>query len=421
MKYSKILALLLTFVLLLQLISFVALADDFRDDTINKIELLYQAYETFIQYADDNGISYDYGFEAFQKEYLALEYADVDDYLEDLYVQFVPEPDKKEKLQGTNIDDGADIEKSSNVTELELQQAYETFIQFADSSGIPYVFDFESFKNEYWALEYANLDEYLEDLYAYFVSTSDDEENIQGINIDDGSDFQKSGNYRPDLGYSDEIFQAYEELIVCMEEHNLPIELSLEAFVEGFEASDFSSIEDYYIFLYAEIINNLNFSERSSDNPDTSRWIGSRYYYNIGLTLKHAPNYRNYYICEYAQVGDIIFEAEGSGGVQGHAAIVEGKFYSNTYGYYIRLIEVIDDGTCYGLLDATRADEKVALVYRVKNASLQQKNAAVAFCKSQIGKPWGLILNVMVVLAENRVLCHGISLFGVQKFYISTI
>lgn len=91
------------------------------------------------------------------------------------------------------------------------------------------------------------------------------------------------------------------------------------------------------------------------------------------------------------QKGDIVYEAYGGYGVTGHIAIVEGKYYSAAKKqYYVRLIEAIDIGVCRGVLVDQRVLDKDVTVYRVTNATNAQRNAAVAFCQSQLGKDYKL-------------------------------
>lgn len=87
--------------------------------------------------------------------------------------------------------------------------------------------------------------------------------------------------------------------------------------------------------------------------------------------------------------GDIVYEAQGGLGVTGHIAIVEGKYYSaEKKQYYVRLIEAIQQGVCRSVLVDQRVVDKTVTVYRVTGASNAQKNAAVSFCRSQLGKKY---------------------------------
>lgn len=89
--------------------------------------------------------------------------------------------------------------------------------------------------------------------------------------------------------------------------------------------------------------------------------------------------------------GDIIFEAEGGFGITGHIAIVEGRFYdSKQKKYYYRIIEAIDQGVVRSVLDDERVDDKDVSIYRVKGSTAEQRNKAVNFCISQLGKPYFL-------------------------------
>ena len=179
-----------------------------------------------------------------------------------------------------------------------------------------------------------------------------------------------------------------------MEDSGLSVELTIEDFSDAFKTSEFNDAVKYADFLKKSLsvsknekivskdLNSLQILSSSDSSGDTE------YYYNIGTTLNVQPNYNKYAICSEVQKGDIILDLRGSGEVFGHAAIVEGHVYSSTYGYYVRLVESIDQGVCRGLLDATRVDERKSYVYRVTNATNQQKRDAVDFCIGQIGKYW---------------------------------
>lgn len=83
----------------------------------------------------------------------------------------------------------------------------------------------------------------------------------------------------------------------------------------------------------------------------------------------------------------------GSSGIFGHAAIVDGKVYDPNYGYYIRVIESGDGGVTYGLWDAKRTDDRDTYLYKVFTATPDEKAKAVEFCRTQLGKPWALNLS----------------------------
>lgn len=127
----------------------------------------------------------------------------------------------------------------------------------------------------------------------------------------------------------------------------------------------------------------LSSSSSSSDSP--------KWYYNTGLKLPKIPSYSKYNLLNVVEPGDIIYENHGGSGITGHLAIVEGIQYDSSKNKsYIRLIEAIDAGVCRSVLDNERFDEKGDTIYRVKNATDDQKLAAVTFCVNQLGKKYYL-------------------------------
>lgn len=238
----------------------------------------------------------------------------------------------------------------AEVSEEELRTAYKTFNQFAEDNSLSVSFDYDSFKEEYFTLGYSGVNAYLEALYGIFDLTSKDNDLQRVIENNDNLAYSVNlENYRDGLGYSDEILQAYEDIVAELEAENIPLDLCLEDFVYNYEMSD----KD--IFEYSkEVVNDLaknqnlpNFKEQ--DYYRVSSYSSSedeKYYYNIGSTdLKVSPNYSKYNIIQLARKGDIILDNEGSAGVFGHAGIVEGVYYSNAKKcYFVRVIESISSG-----------------------------------------------------------------------------
>ena len=130
--------------------------------------------------------------------------------------------------------------------------------------------------------------------------------------------------------------------------------------------------------------NELLSSGQGEDDEDENL-----YFYNIGDGLSQTPDYDNYNILQLAQRGDVIYDDEGSGGIYGHTAIVEGICYSVEFErYYLRLIESVTAGVCYGLLDDHRVNTRGSSLYKIYTATPSKKDAAVEFCESQLGDGW---------------------------------
>lgn len=121
--------------------------------------------------------------------------------------------------------------------------------------------------------------------------------------------------------------------------------------------------------------------------------IDDKWYYNTGESLPRRPDYTRYNLLNSVEMGDIIYEKNGFGGLTGHIAIVEGIQYDSSKNMkYVRIVEAIKSGVCRSVLDDDRVDWKDAYVYRVKDSSFDQQMAAVNFCIGQIGKKYKLDL-----------------------------
>lgn len=90
--------------------------------------------------------------------------------------------------------------------------------------------------------------------------------------------------------------------------------------------------------------------------------------------------------------GDIVYESAGGFGITGHTAIVAGSYWSSTYSqYYIRCVEAISSGVCYGILCDTRFSQQKSYLDRPTAPTTTQMKAAVAFAESQVGKSYSLL------------------------------
>lgn len=150
---------------------------------------------------------------------------------------------------------------TAEVTEEELRKAYKTFNQFTEENNLPVVFDYESFKEEYYTLGYSGVNEYLEALYGIFDLTSK-EDTSQYVSENDINDNAKPEDYREGLDYSDEILQAYEDYAVALDSENLPIELCLEDFVHDYEQSKTEDVFDFKDEVIDNYINNQDLTDQ---------------------------------------------------------------------------------------------------------------------------------------------------------------
>lgn len=120
----------------------------------------------------------------------------------------------------------------------------------------------------------------------------------------------------------------------------------------------------------------------------TSIFYTDRYYYDTGLTCPEEATYSRYKLLERVRKGDIIYEANGGGGITGHTAIVEGIYDRGDGTKYIRLIESDVIGVTRGILDDKRADDRGSYVLRAKGADQGAINRVLNFCVGQLGKPY---------------------------------
>lgn len=198
------------------------------------------------------------------------------------------------------------------------------------------------------------------------------------------------------LGYDDELLASYEELCKYTYDHKMNADISLETFSNEYIDGEYSSFDEYLQTYYRLLtIPETDILPLSSLSSDTT------WYYNTGTTLYNLPNYTKYNLLNIIQAGDIIYEDKGGSGITGHASIVQGIYYNSDYGqYYIRIIESIGyisgsgeaDGVCYSVFDDDRFDRREATILRVSAATTAQKNSAISFCASQLGKDYALDL-----------------------------
>ena len=75
--------------------------------------------------------------------------------------------------------------------------------------------------------------------------------------------------------------------------------------------------------------------------------IDDKWYYNTGESLPRRPDYTRYNLLNSVEMGDIINEKNGFGGLTGHIAIVEGIQYDSSKNMkYVRIVEAIKSGVC---------------------------------------------------------------------------
>ncbi|WDV46311.1 YiiX/YebB-like N1pC/P60 family cysteine hydrolase [Clostridiaceae bacterium M8S5] len=178
--------------------------------------------------------------------------------------------------------------------------------------------------------------------------------------------------------------KEYEEFSRFAYQKGFYNDISLEDFISGYNSDKYTDIIDYVDSQYKLLAQNGFTSDKDIINtsPGTDSW-----HYNTGTKLPQKPSYKKYKLLDKCKKGDIVYEAKGMYGIIGHSALVEGKFYDPVQGvYYIRLVEGLSYGVSRSLLDDKRLDDRKGYIYRIKNATYEQKCGAVKFCLSQLGK-----------------------------------
>lgn len=181
---------------------------------------------------------------------------------------------------------------------------------------------------------------------------------------------------------------AYKQIVYYAENNNIPLNMTFEDFVNGYEEQKYSSVQEYLDVFYSLLQPRKEIRSSSSRSSG-----GSPYYYNIGTSLPSNvhPDYSKYNLKDVVKEGDIIYENNGGFGITGHIAIVEGFYYNSEQDVtYIRLIEAIDDGVVRSLLDDTRVDEKDVTIFRVDDATSTNITDAISFCVGEIGSSYSL-------------------------------
>jgi uncharacterized protein YycO len=133
----------------------------------------------------------------------------------------------------------------------------------------------------------------------------------------------------------------------------------------------------------------------SSSSSSSSSGSGGPSEINIGTSLPYAINYSGTDLLKHVKKGDIFYDSTGADLLvmrTGHAAIVEGIFYDETYQQeYIRTIEANPSvHVARGVLSPSRFFKADNSILRVPSASSQQIDNAVSFAISQLGKKYDM-------------------------------
>ena len=232
----------------------------------------------------------------------------------------------------------------------------------------------------------------------------------------------KDETYEEYLPYDKEIIQAYDNFTDSLTKKNKTVYICLEDFAEYYKTGNVNKCFEINSEIEKSVVDTEKREKFEVQNEKEIESIKSssgsdKYYYDIGNDPSQKPVYSKYSILQVAKKGDIILDKEGSWGLTGHAAIVEGIFKSPKHGcYYVKLIEAVKPGgVCHGLLDDVRADERDSVLYKVFVASEEQKRKAVLFCYHEIGAKWGGDLSHNYQAGQHWWLCSQLVWAGYKN------
>ena len=180
---------------------------------------------------------------------------------------------------------------------------------------------------------------------------------------------------------------AYKNVMSYAASNNIDLDMTYDDFLSNYTGQPVLYYEQsYYSVLVPPAVGNTRSSSSSG---------GSTYYYNTGFSCPSQATYSKYNLLDVVKKGDVIYEANGGGGITGHIAIVDGIYTKSDGSEYIRLIEAISNdqgGVTRSILDDTRVDEKSVTILRVSGATSDIINEAVKFCRGEVGSSYSLDL-----------------------------
>ncbi|MBO1086803.1 MULTISPECIES: C40 family peptidase [Enterococcus] len=226
-------------------------------------------------------------------------------------------------------------------------------------------------------------------------------------------------------------YQSLEDYYEFFKNEYASFEQTFEEFSAGYY-NQTPYLDEDHLKEYAHSVNDTYLTEEA----ERLAKIPPLWSFNIGnsldnITFEKKPEYGTYDLLNTVQPGDLIFEVNRAdildlGVIVLHhimivddiveeTHIINGKEETFTY---IRTIEATkgnfgakSDGVVYGVLDDERFDYTNASILRVPEATVLQKQAAILFMKSQLGKSYSLSLS----------LGHRDRTFSRQSWYCSML
>lgn len=210
-------------------------------------------------------------------------------------------------------------------------------------------------------------------------------------------------DYKDSINFP-ELEAAYREYSQKAGEMGKFVEISLEEFVCGYDAEQYSNVEQYLDISEQSLSSCQSIAtvekeaarmrlealqNAAMDNGGIEPYSSSgKWYYNCYDLIRDGVYGKYDLLGDQVTTGDIVMDEKGLFGLTGHTALVEGHYYSNIFQtYYVRVVEAISDGVCYGILSDDRVDERDSYVYRVSTTTAKCR-AAINFARSQVGKAY---------------------------------
>lgn len=224
-------------------------------------------------------------------------------------------------------------------------------------------------------------------------------------------DILASGKYEVVYSYKDVMLQYYQEYVEYSQFKNSGIEImTFDEYVDMYYELGVYTISQYNTYLCGiidgysknemeEVIAQSVANSRSASSSSGGIW------YDVDDGLRVTPRYGSF---DFSQVvrGDILYEDKGFEGLTGHIALVDRWAYDMyTNSTYLRVIESVDVGVHFGVLDDDRFVARQGMLLRVIGATESQREGAFEFCNAQLGKKWSLQLTKPTDINHPRWQC----------------
>ena len=363
------------------------------------------AYQKWVAFCQAFGISCNVTYEEFLSNFAASGLEHIETYL----VQCIEET--YEIYGKTNVGEGKarpESVQNASTQDDELENAYIALTEYTESLGMPMMMDYETFCAQYASSGLYDVDVYLDQckdaVYAAFLqaeegaapledvavqigATAEMGENSGGeseLNSVSGDDFKRE--YEDVYTERSDEENAYQKLCLFYEAlFSATCPVTYANFLNGFNTSGLDTVEAYLGQCIDE------YYEQYDEPVDDTKALGQAWYFNTGTSLPRRATYTKYDLLSLVQKGDILYETKGGfAPITGHAALVEGVFWSTTQSqFYIRVIEAVSPGgVCRGVFDETRLEDKRAVIVRLKSGSNRLINSASIFATNQLGKDY---------------------------------